>query len=38
MARRYESGESLEQIGGRLGFNGGTVRNRLFTNEGVARV
>lgn len=29
MVRRYESGESLEQIGERLGFNGGTVRNRL---------
>lgn len=35
MARRYESGESLEQIGGRLGFNGGTVRNHL-TACGVA--
>lgn len=29
MVRRYESGESLEQNGERLGFNGGTARNRL---------
>lgn len=35
MARRYEFGESLEQIGERLGFNGGTVRNHL-TACGVA--
>ncbi len=35
MAHRYESGESLERIGKRLGFNGGTVRNRLVA-RGVA--
>lgn len=29
MTCRYKSGESLEQIGERLGFNGGTVRNHL---------
>ena len=29
MACRYKSGESLEQIGERLGFNSGTVRNHL---------
>lgn len=35
MVRHYESGESLERIGERLGFNGGTVRNRLAA-RGVA--
>jgi len=29
MARRYQTGESLERIGAKLGFNAGTVRNRL---------
>lgn len=29
MACRYKSGESVEQIGERLGFNAGTVRNHL---------
>lgn len=29
MVRRYASGESLDQIGERLGFSGGTVRSHL---------
>lgn len=35
MARRYQTGESSERIGTKLGFNGGTVRNYLLTS-GVA--
>ncbi|WP_126132971.1 hypothetical protein [Acidipropionibacterium acidipropionici] len=32
MTRRYETGESLERIGAKLGFNGGTVRNYLLAS------
>ena len=30
MVRRYESGESLDRVGSRLGFSAGTVRNHLL--------
>jgi len=32
MARRYQDGESLERVGGRLGFSAGTIRNHLIAS------
>jgi predicted transcriptional regulator len=37
MVRKYESGESLDRVGSRLGFSAGTVRNHLLAAGTVMR-